>query len=129
MPDIYQLYGFDVQRNAQGDLLPVVGVEETEQRIIRRLLTNPGDLLDHPDYGAGFGRYIGQVLSEDVFQDVKNVGVRQILQEASVTKNPIPVVTVLIINNTDQQPYLRVSIQCYHAKTKEKMYLTFDVKE
>jgi hypothetical protein len=60
---------------------------------------------------------------------VKNVCVRQILKEASVAKNPIPAVSVLIINDTDEQPYLRVSIECYHAETKEKMYLTFDVKE
>ena len=33
--------------------------ESVQQRVIRRLLTNPGDYIWHTDCGAGLGSYVG----------------------------------------------------------------------
>ena len=47
--------------SASGDLLTT---DDPTNRILRRLLTNPGDYLWHPDYGAGLPSRIGTVVNE-----------------------------------------------------------------
>lgn len=127
MADIYQDYGADIQLSAQGDLLSVIGATMTQQRVIRRLLTNPGDDVFNPEYGAGLGRFVGENLSEDLYQDIKNTCVTQILKEDSVAKNPRPVVTISIIESGSQQ-VPQVNIQYYDLELQQTVYLTFNVE-
>ena len=56
MTDAYHFWGKDVGFSASGDDLPADGAMEMEQRILRGLLTNPGDDPFNPTYGAGIGR-------------------------------------------------------------------------
>ena len=55
MNDLYQYFGDDIAASATGDLQPVAGIERGQQRILRRLLTNPREVLPDgsvlpPDY-------------------------------------------------------------------------------
>jgi len=62
MNDLYQFFGSDLNLSATGDLLGVSSATRTQQRILRRLLTNPGEYLWHPDYGAGLPQFVGSVI-------------------------------------------------------------------
>lgn len=99
--DIYQV--FDEEENLkvtlQGDLETVAQEDLTVQRILRRLLTNPGDLLAHPEYGAGIKQYIGQILTTDKYGEIQSNIVSQIMLEDRVAKNPAPVVTLSTFQN------------------------------
>jgi len=80
--------------NLQGDLETVAQNNLVIQRIIRRLLTNPGDLLAHPEYGAGLRRYIGEILTTDKFDEIKSNIISQMFLEYAVSHNPAPVVVI-----------------------------------
>lgn len=58
--DIFHWFGNDLNVSATGDLLTVGDVTKGNQRVLRRLLTSPGDLVFHPEYGAGLPLYIGE---------------------------------------------------------------------
>lgn len=94
--DIYQEIGSaitsDFYTDNRGDLLTVSGSEKTKQRILRRLLTNPGSYIWHPDYGAGLPTYIGQPLSQELYEEISALITSQILLEDSVAKSPIPTI-------------------------------------
>jgi hypothetical protein len=103
--DIYQLIaasnvgGSDLFATNTGDLETVTGSEETTQRILRRLLTNPGTYYWHPDYGAGLPLYIGQPLSEALYKQVKTTITTQLYQESTVARNPPPDIELQPIEN------------------------------
>jgi hypothetical protein len=58
--DIFHWFGNDLNVSATGDLLTVGDVTKGNQRVLRRLLTSPDDLVFHPEYGAGLPLYIGE---------------------------------------------------------------------
>ena len=60
MQDICHFTGGDIDSSSTGDLRTATGSERTKQRILRRLLTNPGEYLFHPGYGAGLGKKVGE---------------------------------------------------------------------
>ena len=64
MTDAAHYFGSDLQFSANGDLLVADGLDESQQRILRRLLTNLKDYLWQPTYGAGLPSYIGKPLDE-----------------------------------------------------------------
>jgi hypothetical protein len=126
MADLYQWYGNDFEVSVNGDLLSVSGATWTQQRIVRRLLTNPDTYLFHPGYGAGLGRFIGENLSPDLSQEIKNIIVTQILQEAAVAQTPRPTVTLsslIIVENT----VLNVAIEYFDLEQQQTVYLSFNV--
>lgn len=91
MPDIAHLWGEDVQTSATGDLLAVNGTDLGTQRVLRRLLTNPGDYIWQPDYGAGLRRFIGQTTNVDAIR----AAIRsQIFKESVVARTPEPSIDV-----------------------------------
>lgn len=53
MYDLFHYVGTDLSVSPSGDLLSVTGTERRKQKILRRLITNPGELVFHPEYGAG----------------------------------------------------------------------------
>ncbi len=89
LADINHLWSSDISTSSTGDLGAVTGVTRGQQRILRRLLTNPGDYLFQPTYGAGLPQAIGdpldigkltalirsQVLLEDSVASVQSVSV------------------------------------------------------
>ena len=103
MAELWHVFGNDLTINATGDLLLASGAEQTRQRIIRRLLTNQGDYIWHPTYGAGLGRFIGRPGNE---RQITGVIRAQVLQETSVARVPPPAVTVT--NNGNNTYYAQI---------------------
>jgi hypothetical protein len=89
--DLYQYVGDDLMPANTGDLQPAGGVLRGQQRVLRRLLTNPGDYIFHPDYGAGLPKWVGQPL--DIAKMTALIR-GQILLEDAVSKTPAPVIAV-----------------------------------
>lgn len=64
MPDFALPWGGDLQLSPSGGVELFSGSALTLQRLIRRFLTNPGDDIHEPDYGAGLRRFIGKPMHE-----------------------------------------------------------------
>lgn len=94
MADINQNYGDDLSLDADGDLMAVSGAEQTQQFLIRRLLTAPGTYFFEPTYGAGLSQYVGQNITQDQYAKLKSLIISQVLQEPTVAKTPVPTVTL-----------------------------------
>lgn len=119
MNDLNHYIGSDLSTSPTGDLSTVSGIERGKQRILRRLLTNPGDYLFEPDYGAGLGRYVGaSVNTTEIVALIEG----QLRLEACVAQSPAPVVSVQRTNST-----LSVGIQYTDATSGEPTTLYFDV--
>jgi hypothetical protein len=95
MSDLQLTWGADLLVGATGDLAVVDGPTLGQQRIIRRLLTNIGDYLWQPYYGAGLASFVGISINPS---EIRAVIRSQIFKEHSVALAPEPVVTV----GTDQ---------------------------
>jgi hypothetical protein len=91
MGDASQEWGSDLWTGPTGDLAIASGSTLGQQRILRRLLTNPGDYLWHLDYGAGLGAFVGQTVSAN---EIAAVIRAQIFNETSVSQSPEPQITV-----------------------------------
>lgn len=104
---------------ASGDLLTVDGTLKGQQRVLRRLLTNPGDYIDHPTYGAGLASKIGQPFDAAACEALVR---SQIFLESAVSRQPAPVITVTQLANG-----LFVSIAYTDATTGTPVALSFDV--
>lgn len=91
MTDIYHYLGNDLGISSTGDLLAVSGEEEGKQRVLRRLLTNPGDYIWHPDYGAGLPQMIGELVDIDAITAIID---GQMRLEDRVSHDPEPVIEV-----------------------------------
>jgi hypothetical protein len=85
MNDLSHYYGGDIAVSPTGDLAPIDGAVRGQQRILRRLLTNPGDYIWHPDYGAGLPQYVGQTLDAP---KLKALILGQMRMEDCVAKTP-----------------------------------------
>jgi len=131
MSDLHHYFGGDLTLSATGDLLKVDGTTQGQQRVLRRLLTNPaafdsngnvtvsGDYIFHPNYGAGLPRMVGDTVN---IAKIKGVIRGQILLEASVARNPEPIITV-----TEIQGGVSVYIHYNDAQTGKPVALSFDV--
>lgn len=91
MSDAAHVFGSDLQVDATGDLLLVDGSALTQQRILRRLLTNGGDYIWQLNYGAGLGLLIGQNIDAAATQNLVRT---QIFEESAVAQSPPPTVSV-----------------------------------
>lgn len=91
MADISHAMGLDIALSPSGDLAAVSGAEATQQRVLRRLLTNPGDYIWHLPYGAGLPSTIGQPLHAGTIDAIVQ---QQMEFEAGVGLMPAPVTTV-----------------------------------
>jgi hypothetical protein len=96
MADANHTFGSDLVLGANGDLSTVTGVLMGQQRILRRLLTNPGDYLWEPTYGGGLGQLIGQNVNP---AQIVAVIQAQLGLEAGIAQSPPPVITVQPITN------------------------------
>ena len=91
MPEPFLQWGGDLQASSTGDLLLTDGSQESEQRVLRRLLTNAGDYIWHVNYGAGIGQFVGRpAVQDEIVASIQS----QMLLEASVAPLPPPSVTV-----------------------------------
>ncbi len=90
MPDLSLAFGGDLTVGPTGDLAVVSASVLTQQRVLRRLLTNPGDYLWQLDYGAGLGQFVGQPGAQAA---INGIARSQVLREAAVASAPAPLVT------------------------------------
>jgi phage baseplate assembly protein W len=90
MADLQLPWGGDLTVAPGGDLLLVDGDALGVQRVLRRLLTNPGDLVFHAEYGAGLGSFVGQAAP----QRMAALIAAQAVQESAVARTPAPQVGV-----------------------------------
>jgi phage baseplate assembly protein W len=93
MTDLSHQWGSDLIVGPTGDLATVTGAALGQQRVLRRLLTSPGDYIWQPDYGAGLAQFIGS--PTDAAQ-IRAVVRSQIFQEAAVAQSPEPVIDVQV---------------------------------
>lgn len=91
MADVWHQFGCDLVISSTGDLAAVAGEIEGQQRVLRRLLTNVGDYIWQPDYGAGLAQFIGSPASA---AQIRAVVRGQIFKETAVARTPEPVIEV-----------------------------------
>ena len=90
MPDAALIWGGDLAATPAGDIAVVDGSTLGQQRVLRRLLTNPKDYTWQPGYGGGLGRFVGQVIGSRMIVGAIRT---QLFEEAAVAQQPYPNVT------------------------------------
>ncbi len=96
LTEVAHWWGSDLQLSSTGDVATVgVGqsgqITKSNQRVMRRLMTNPGQYLSEQSYGAGVPEQIGMPLDVPKVQALIS---GQMQLEASVQQSPAPDVTV-----------------------------------
>jgi phage baseplate assembly protein W len=89
LQDAALTWGGDLSPSPNGDIALSNGTTLGQQRVLRRLLTNPGDYIWHPDYGAGLARFVGRPCD---MAAIKSRIRSQIFMESSVARLPEPVI-------------------------------------
>ena len=113
LADIQHLWGTDALTSPTGDLGIATDATRSQQRVIRRLLTNPldangpPDYTLHPDYGAGLARYVGTNAN---LAKIRALIRGQMLLEDSVSKTPQPQITLTQPDPTTLSVYIRYTI-------------------
>jgi phage baseplate assembly protein W len=82
-------WGGDLSVGSGGDIAVAPVQIEIQQRLIRRLLTNPGDYIWHTEYGAGLGTFVGEPCSPGL---IESTILNQLQHEALIAMNPSPTV-------------------------------------
>jgi len=123
--DLYHYIGSDLSTSSSGDLLSVSDTVLGQQRVLRRLLTNPGDYLFHPDYGAGIAQYIGQLAD---IPKITALIQGQLFLEEAVSRSSQPVINVTPINGGITGGIF-VEIQYEDAVTGNPVNLNFNVNQ
>jgi hypothetical protein len=91
MTDINLTMGSDLVLGPTGDLSIVSGTLEGQQRVLRRLLTNPIDYIWHVDYGGALGSMVGKPTDALLIAGIIR---GQLSKEAVVSQNPPPSIKV-----------------------------------
>lgn len=91
MPDLFHVFGNDLNVSANGDLLTADTVNLSQQRVIRRLLTNAGDYIWQPTYGAGLPQKVGDPFDVST---INAIITGQMYLEDTVVQTPPPVINV-----------------------------------
>ena len=118
MPDIALQFGGDLSIGPTGDILLASGSVLTEQRVLRRLLTNPGDYIWQLNYGGGLGQFVG---SPGASSAIAGVARSQLLLEAAVAVAPAPVIGV----NSGSDGTVDLSLNYSDAVNGQTSLLTF----
>ena len=118
MSDAHLTWGGDLVSSETGDIAIVGRPELGTERVLRRLLTNPGSYIWHPEYGAGLGQFVGQPVDVAAVQALIR---SQMRLEAAVARDPEPVVAV----QSDPTGSLSVQIRYADADTSEMRALSF----
>lgn len=133
MNDLMHFWGEDLSVSATGDLLVASQTVAGEQRVLRRLLTNPelvddsgntqasGDYIFHPTYGAGLPRVVGSPVN---VVELQAAIASQLSQEQAVATAPKPAVSLTTFQNG-----MNVFIQYNDANSQLPVILDFDVTQ
>ncbi|CCD29943.1 conserved hypothetical protein [Candidatus Glomeribacter gigasporarum BEG34] len=118
--DLDQTVGSDLSASSTGDLMTATGTQRSQQRVLRRLLTSPGDYVFHPAYGAGLPKMIGNIT--DVAR-IRALIRAQLRTEASVAHHPEPSIDIRPLADG-----VAVSIQYVDATQQQPVSLSFTVQ-
>lgn len=121
MNDLDHYMGGDVGIGATADVNVTSALTASNQRVLRRLLTNPGDYMWHPTYGAGLPAEVGKLADE---RRIKGTIQSQLFLESVVLRTPPPVITVVMQTTT-----VSVRIQYADAQTGQVSTLAFDINK
>ena len=94
MRDIFLEWEGDLAVSSSGDLAVANGTTAINQRICRRLLTNPGAYLWNLDYGGGLSRFVGSAINTATIEAVVTT---QLSLESAIPFTPAPRVTTKIM--------------------------------
>lgn len=120
MSDAHHAWGGDLSVSPTGDLQTVTGPALGTERVLRRLLTNPGDDLWQPGYGAGLARFVGQPADPPAICALVR---QQMLREAAVAPDPDPVIDV----QSDPGGILFIQVRYADAATAEARTLSLQI--
>jgi hypothetical protein len=84
-------WGGDLIVAANGDIAASPATDAISEKLIRRLLTNPGDYFWSPTFGGGLGAQVGGVATPEMLQAIIQV---QLAQENEVLRYPVPTIEV-----------------------------------
>ncbi len=122
LADLYHWWNSDLVSTNSGDLQTVDGSVRGQQRIVRRLMTNPGGYLWHPEYGGGLASYLGSPI--DVGKVTAAIRAQLLLEDA--VDQSVPPVIVLTQSANDLTAF-NVSISYNDATTQKPVVLAFNV--
>lgn len=116
----------DIDHYFSGDIAPdgtsLLAMDEltaSQQRIIRRILTNPGEYPSDATYGAGAGRFIGATTT--LLGSLKALIVNQMYKEPSVVVSVSPIVKL-----TTDNTVLYINIQYVDVLTNAAQTISFN---
>lgn len=89
--EIQHTFGNDLTISPSGDIALSSGTQAGQERVLRRLMTNPGDYLWHRLYGGGLGAMLGQPIDAGTIQGLIQ---QQMQMEQAVAPSPPPSVQV-----------------------------------
>jgi hypothetical protein len=121
--DIDHQWGSDLGFGPTGDIAVVSGAAAGQERVLRRLLTNPLDYIWQPTYGAGLATFVGEPASVTRIQSVIR---GQIFKESTVMRDPEPTITVTISPGGSTGD-VYVQILYVDATSGQTQMLTFSV--
>jgi len=120
MPDVAHWWGEDLQVSATGDLALADGLTLGEQRVYRRLCTNPAEYIWNTAYGAGLPAKVGSLLDEPAIVSAVR---SQLYQEDVVARTPAPVITA-----SEPAPgTFYVTVQYVDAQSGAQANVNFDL--
>jgi phage baseplate assembly protein W len=117
MADISHVVGSDLALGPTGDLAAVSDPSLGQQRVLRRLLTNPGEYIWNLTYGAGLPGMVGRPVNPTSIQGLIT---SQMLRESAVAQSPLPQVTV----SSDNGVIVYAYVQYVDAATGQTQVLT-----
>lgn len=119
MADADHYWSADLSFAPNGDMAMIDGTTLGTQRVIRRLMTCPGEYIWHPTYGAGIPLRVGRVQNNAVILAVIR---SQIFLEDCVARTPPPSIKVASILNG-----VMVTIRYTDAFSKQIINTTFPI--
>jgi hypothetical protein len=122
LADIFHYWGSDLASDNSGDVQTVDGTLRGQQRILRRLMTNPGDYVWDLTYGAGLPGYLGG--PADIEKITATIRGTLALEDA-VAKSPPAQITVTPLSS-DQTGFF-VQINYNDAPSNQPVVLSFNV--
>ncbi len=118
--DIGMTWSGDLSTSPTGDLATVTGPTMGTERVLRRLLTNPGDYIWNPEYGAGLAQYVGLPVNP---AGIQALILAQMQFEPAVAQVPEPVVSI----QSDVSGRLYAQIRYVDSETASASALTVNV--
>jgi hypothetical protein len=120
MADLSLQFGGDLSIGPTGDVAVADTQALTQQRVLRRLLTNPGDYIWQLTYGAGLGQFVGR---PGVSALVSGVIRTQMQLEPQVMQSPAPSVSA----SASDDGTVAVSVNYVDAVTGQTGLLSFSI--